>query len=135
MREFTSLAGLDAKYSKIDVQFDKAFVAVAEKLLTINGWQKKDGKIENKIIGSKADLSGDIQAQLSFNQEMDSQGRSLDGMPPDISRISFDYEQQNCDVTGSSGNHQGKAPQGTTHSSMEETGSGSHTNISRETTP
>jgi len=65
---------------------------VAEKLCTINGWQKKEGKIENKIISNKVDLSGDINAQLSFNQEVDSQGRSLEAIPPDISRISFEYE-------------------------------------------
>ncbi len=42
--------------------FDEAFGAVAEKLCTINGWQKKDAKIENKIISNKVDLSGDINA-------------------------------------------------------------------------
>ena len=47
--------------------FDTAFEAVAEKLCTINGWQKKDGKIENKIIGTKADLSGDMNAHCSFD--------------------------------------------------------------------
>ena len=88
-REFKSLEGLDKQYSKIQVVFDPAFEAVAEKLCTINGWQKKDGKIENKIIVSKQDLSGDINAnQYSF----DSQGRSLDCVPPDISRISFEYD-------------------------------------------
>lgn len=71
--------------------FDPAFEAVAEKLCTINGWQKKDAKIENKIIINKVDLSGDINAQYSF----DSQGRSLEAIPPDISRISFEYDQAN----------------------------------------
>lgn len=48
--------------------FDPAFEAVAEKLTTIVGWEKRVGKIENKIISNKADLSGDINTgQLSFN--------------------------------------------------------------------
>ena len=93
-RDFKSLEGLDKQYSKIQVIFDPAFEAVAEKLTTIVGWEKRVGKIENKIISNKADLSGDINTgQLSFNQESDSQGRSLEAIPaPDISRISFEYE-------------------------------------------
>ena len=48
--------------------FDPAFETVAEQLCTIIGWEKKVGKIENKIIVNKVDLSGDINpAQLSFN--------------------------------------------------------------------
>ena len=37
-REFKDLDGLDEQYSKIQVVFDPAFEAVAEKLCTINGW-------------------------------------------------------------------------------------------------
>ena len=66
-RDFKSLDGLDRQYEKISVIFDPAFEAVAEKLCTINGWQKKESKMENKIIGNKVDLSGDINTHLSFN--------------------------------------------------------------------
>lgn len=64
-RDFKSLEGLDDQYSKIRVDFDPAFEAVAEKLCTINGWQKKDvGKLDPKnILVNKADLSGDMNAQ------------------------------------------------------------------------
>ncbi len=37
-REFKSLEGLDKQYSKVQVVFDPAFEAVAEKLCTIIGW-------------------------------------------------------------------------------------------------
>ena len=85
-REFKSLDGLEEQYSKIQVVFDPAFEDVAEKLCTINSWQTKN----NKIIVSKADLSGEFKGgQYSF----DSQGRGLEGIPHDISRISFENEQ------------------------------------------
>lgn len=101
--------------------FDPAFEAVAEKLCTINGWEKKDAKIENKIIGNKVDLSGDINAnQYSF----DSQGRSLEGIPPDISRISFEYDQNN--TSGGQIKPVSAQQEVILHSSMDETGSGSH---------
>ena len=68
-RDFKSLEGLDEQYTKIKVVFDPALTDVAEKLCTIHGWQKKDAKIENKIIGNKVDFSGDnINAnQYSFD--------------------------------------------------------------------
>lgn len=120
-REFKSLEGLDAQYDKIQVVFDPAFEAVAEKLCTINGWEKKDSKIENKIIGNKVDLSGDINAnQYSF----DSQGRSLDTIPPDISRISFEYDQNN--TSGGQIKPVSAQQEVILHSSMDETGDDSH---------
>jgi len=57
------LEGLDEQYSKIQVVFDPAFEAIAEKLCTINGWLKEDTvKMENKIIVNKVDLSVDINS-------------------------------------------------------------------------
>ena len=87
-RDFKSLEGLDQQYEKINVIFDPAFGTLTEKLCTINGWDKRADKIEHKIIGTKVDLSGDMNAHCSF----DSQGRSIEAIPPDISRISFEYE-------------------------------------------
>ena len=116
-REFKSLEGLDKQYEKIKVVFDPAFEALTEKLCTIHGWEKKAEKIEHKIIGTKVDLSGDIHAH-SF----DSQGRSIEAIPPDISRISFEYEQTNT----SGGVIKPMIAQKDAFLSMEETGSGSN---------
>ena len=116
-REFKSLEGLDKQYEKIKVIFDPAFEALTEKLCTIHGWEKKAEKIEHKIIGTKVDLSGDIHAH-SF----DSQGRSIEAIPPDISRISFEYEQTNT----SGGVIKPMIAQKDAFLSLEETGSGSY---------
>ena len=121
-REFKSLEGLDKQYEMINVIFDPAFEALTEKLCTINGWEKKAVKIEHKIIGTKVDLSGDMNAHCSF----DSQGRSIEAIPPDISRISFEYEQTN--TSGGQLMKPMNAHQKDVflHTSMEETGSGSN---------
>ena len=118
-REFKSLEGLDKQYDKINVVFDPAFEALTEKLCTINGWERKAEKIEHKIIGTKVDLSGDMNAH-SF----DSQGRSIEAIPPDISRISFEYEQTN--TSGGAIKPMIAQKDVFLHTSMEETGSGSN---------
>ena len=68
------------------------------------------------------DLSGNIDAQYSF----DSQGRSLEGIPPDISRISF--ENENTNTSGGQIKQMINTPtDAILHGcSMDETGSGSN---------
>ena len=67
-------------------------MTVAEKLCTISGWDTKAvaKALDHKnIIVSKADLSSDMNAQ---QQSFDSLGRSLEAIPPDISRISYEND-------------------------------------------
>lgn len=118
-REFKQLEGLDEKYEKIGVIFDSGFEEVAGKLCTINGWQKRDGKIENKIIVK--DLSGDMKANYSF----DSKGNSLELQAPDISRISFEYEQTNTSGGAIKPMKDISQKDVFMHTSMEDTGCGS----------